>query len=75
MLMDPSGFMLASLSMTDSEYALWGPGMTYVNWLREELDYDEFNYTRLKLSLIVEVLLFSSHLFHSYFLLLHSWTW
>lgn len=32
--MDPLEFMLALLSMTDVEYALWRPDVAYVNWLR-----------------------------------------
>ena len=29
--MDPPEFMLALLSMTNAEYALWRPGVGYVN--------------------------------------------
>ena len=56
--MDPLEFMLASLSMTDAEYALWSLGVAYVNQLKEELDYDEFNRTRLMPFLTIEVVSF-----------------
>ena len=36
--MDPLEFMLAPLSMTNVKYALWRPGVAYVNWHRKELD-------------------------------------
>ena len=45
--MDPPEFMLAPLSMTVAKYALWRHGTAYVDRVREELDYDEFNYNRL----------------------------
>jgi len=61
--MDPLEFMLALLSMTNAKYALWSLGMAYVNRLKEELDYDEFNHTHLMPFLIVEVCALSSHLF------------
>lgn len=70
--MDPPEFMLAPLSITDSEYALWSLGVAYVNWLRKELDYEKFNHTCLMPSLIVEVCAFSSYLFPS---LLSSFAW
>ena len=50
--MDPSEFMLTPLSMIDAEYTLWILGVAYVSWLKEDLDYEEFNYTCLMLSLI-----------------------
>ncbi|KAL0004875.1 hypothetical protein SO802_012436 [Lithocarpus litseifolius] len=52
--MDPPEVMLASLSMTNAEYALWSPGLAYVIPLREELYHDEFNPTCLMPSLTVE---------------------
>ena len=58
--------MLTPLSMIDAEYTLWIPGVAYVSWLKEDLDYEEFNYTCLMLSLTVEVCALSSHPFHSY---------
>ena len=61
--MDPPKFMLAPLSMTIAKNALWRRGITYIDWIREELDYDEFNHTRLMPSLIVELCVPSSHLF------------
>ena len=61
--MDPPEFMLAPLSMTNVEYALWSPGVAYVNRLREELDYEDFNRTCLMPSLTIEVCALSSHLF------------
>jgi len=61
--MDPLEFMLASLSKTNAEYALWSPGVAYVNRLREELDYEEFNHTCPMPSLTIEVSALSSHLF------------
>ena len=55
MPMDPSEFMLTPLSMIDAEYTLWILGVAYVSWLKEDLDYEEFNYPCLMLSLTVEV--------------------
>ena len=49
--MDPLQFMLASLSMTDAEYQLWRDGIPHVEWLVDDLDYDEFNKTPLTPSL------------------------
>lgn len=63
--MDPLEFMLAPLSMTNVEYALWRPGVAYVNWHSKELDCEEFNCT----------LFSSSRLFLSYSLPLYSCTW
>lgn len=45
--MDPPEFMLSPLSMIDTDYAMWSPGVADVNWLKEELDYKEFNRTCL----------------------------
>ena len=61
--MDPPEFMLTLLSMTDTKYAMWSPGVAYINQFREELDYEEFNYTCLMPSLTVKVCTTSSHLF------------
>ena len=61
--MDPPKFMLAPLLMTIAKNALWRRGITYIDWIREELDYDEFNHTHLMPFLIVEVYALSSHLF------------
>ena len=49
--MDPPVFMLAPLSMTDVEYQLWRSGIPYTQWVSDELDYEEFNDTRLMPSL------------------------
>lgn len=46
-LMDPSAFMLALLSMTDIEYQLWRNGIPYATWVTDELDYDELTDTCL----------------------------
>ncbi|KAL0015351.1 hypothetical protein SO802_002420 [Lithocarpus litseifolius] len=46
--------MLAPLSMSNAEYALWSLGVAYVKQLGEELDCDEFNRTRLMHSLTVK---------------------
>ena len=56
--MDPPEFILSPLSMTDAEYTLWSPGVAYVNQLKEELDYVEFNRTRLMPTLTIKVLSF-----------------
>ena len=72
MPMDPPEVMLAPLSITYSEYALWSLGVAYVNRLRKELDYEKFNHTCLMPSLIVEVYALSSYLFPS---LLSSFAW
>ena len=61
--MDPLEFMLASLSKNNAEYASWSPGVAYVNRLREELDYEEFNHTCPMSSLTIEISALSSHLF------------
>ena len=53
--MEPLEFMLASHSMTDVEYKLWGNGVSYAERLLEGLDYKEFNITRLMPSLTVQV--------------------
>ncbi|KAK9991787.1 hypothetical protein SO802_026772 [Lithocarpus litseifolius] len=52
--MDPPEFMLAAHSMTDAEYNSWGIGVSYAEWLLKELDYEEFNITRLMPSLAVQ---------------------
>lgn len=71
--MDSSEFMLAPLSMINAEYALWRPNMAYADWVREELEYTEFNCTCLMPSLLFEVCALSSHFFfHSYTLPFHS---
>jgi len=51
--MDPFEFMLASHSMTNAEYHLWGSGVPYVRRLLEGLDYEEFYITHLMPSLTV----------------------
>ena len=53
--MDPLVFMLAPHSMMDTEYDLWGPSIPFTNQVMDELDYDEFNRTRLMPSLTVLV--------------------
>ena len=62
-LVDLLKFMLAPLSITDAEYALWSPGETYFNRLKVELDYEEFNCTHLMPSFTVEVCALSSVFF------------
>ena len=47
--------MLAPHSMTDAKYNSWGSGTSYVEWLLEGLDYDEFNITHLIPSLTIQV--------------------
>ena len=47
--------MLTPHSMTDAEYNLWGSGVSYAKRLLEELDYKEFNITRLMPSLTFQV--------------------
>ena len=47
--------MLTPHSMTDAEYNLWGSGVSYAKQLLEELDYKEFNITRLMPSLTFQV--------------------
>lgn len=61
--MDPSMFMLAPLSMTDAEYQLWRSGIPYTQQVLDELDYGEFNDTRLMPSLTAAVCVLPSHLF------------
>ena len=39
--------MLALLSMTDAEYQLWRNVIPYAQRVTDELDYEEFNDTRL----------------------------
>ena len=46
--MDPLMFILAPRSMTNAEYDLWGLGILYTKRVTIELDYDEFNETRLR---------------------------
>ena len=46
--MDPLMFILAPRSMTNVEYDLWGLGILYTKRVTIELDYDEFNETRLR---------------------------
>ena len=49
--MDPLMFMLALLSMTETEYQLCRNGIPYAQSVTNELDYDEFNDTHLMPSL------------------------
>ena len=48
-------FMLTPHSMTDAECNSWGSGVSYAERLLEELDYEEFNITRLMPSLTFQV--------------------
>ena len=54
-LMDPPQFMLAPLFMTDAKYQLWKNDIPYARRLVDDLDYDEFNETRLIPFLVAEV--------------------
>ena len=51
--------MLAPLSMTDTEYQLWRNDTPYVEWLVDEMGYDEFSETCLMPSLISKVCVLS----------------
>ena len=53
--MDPPVFMLSPLSMTNAEYQLWRSGIPYTQRVLDELDYEEFNDTRLMTSLTLAV--------------------
>ena len=65
-LVDPSVFMLALLSMTDAEYLLWRNGISYAKHVTNELDYNEFSDTRHMPSLTT-VYMFFLFLFISIF--------
>lgn len=54
-LMDPLVFMLGSRSTMNVEYDLWGLGIPFINWVIDELDYDEFSGTCYMPSLTVLV--------------------
>ena len=51
-------FMLAPLSMTNIEYQLWRNDIPYAQQVIDELDYEEFNDTRLMPSLAPAVCAF-----------------
>lgn len=51
-LMDPTKFMLAPLSMMDAENHLQRNGIPYARRLIDDLDYDEFSETYFMRTLI-----------------------
>ena len=61
--MDPLVFMLAPCSMTNAEYDLWGLGIPFTERVIVELDYDKFNGTHLRPSLIALVCVLDSLVF------------
>ena len=65
-LMDPLVFMLALHSMMDAEYQLWRSVIPYTQQVSDELDYEEFNDTRLMPSLTLVVCVLPSHSFPSF---------
>ena len=56
-------FMLALLSITDAEYQLWRSDIPYTWQVSNELDYKEFNDTRLMSFLTLAVCVLPSHSF------------
>lgn len=70
--MDPSVFMLAPLSMTNAKYQLWRNGISYVERVMNELDYDKFSDARHRPSLIAAICVHPLLIyFHLSFALLH----
>ena len=65
--MDLLDFMLALLSMTNAKYPLWRNGIPYTQWVSDELDYEEFNDTRLMPSLSPAICVLPFHSFPFFF--------
>ena len=65
--MDLLEFMLALLSMTNVKYHLWRSGIPYTQWVSNELDYEEFNNTRLMPSFTPAICVLPFHSFPFFF--------
>ena len=65
--MDLLEFILAPLSMTNAKYHLWRSGIPYTQWVSNELDYEEFNNTRLMPSLTLAICVLPFHSFPFFF--------